>query len=216
MPKKTFFNLDESKKNKIKKATYNLFTSNSYENVNIRDIVKEADIPIGSFYRYFYDKDDLYLYYISLVEEKINMHERKYFGSNILMEKEPMDLNSFCTKEEIEFNQTWYKAPIEVMVKFYFGEYNEKVFNNILLELEHWKSCGYLKDSIQVDLAFHMYITYMFNLLTYFRKNNLNNHNENIFFKRRFCKEWFLNVILKNPEETLKVLSLSNKIESII
>lgn len=201
MPKKTFFNLDNNKKDNIKKATYRLFTSNPYENVNIRDIVKEADIPIGSFYRYFDDKDDLYLYFISLIEEKISLYENEYFGSSIIMKNKPISLNIICTKEEIQFNQTWYKAPIEVMVKFYFGEYSDKVFNNVYHELNQWKMDGHIKDHINVDFAYHMFITYMFNLLTYFRKNNMNNHNENVIFKKNFCKEWFLNVILKNPDD---------------
>jgi AcrR family transcriptional regulator len=70
MPKQTFFNLKEKKKNKIISAATDEFSSKVYEQVNLSDIIKKAGIPRGSFYQYFTDKKDLYLYILDLIKEK--------------------------------------------------------------------------------------------------------------------------------------------------
>ena len=57
MPKETFLNLTQEKKDNLFQAAYKLFINNKYEDVTIRDLVREANIPIGSFYRYFEDID---------------------------------------------------------------------------------------------------------------------------------------------------------------
>lgn len=71
MPKKTFFNLPIDKKQKIIDAAYDLFIENDYKDVNIRSIAKKAGISIGSFYQYFDDKDDLYLFLMTEIEKNI-------------------------------------------------------------------------------------------------------------------------------------------------
>ena len=53
MPKQTFFNLKEDKKEKIEKALIKEFSRNSFEKASISNIILEANIPRGSFYQYF-------------------------------------------------------------------------------------------------------------------------------------------------------------------
>jgi AcrR family transcriptional regulator len=62
MPKQTFFNLPKEKRDRIIAAAKEVFSKNSYEEASINQIVKLAQIPRGSFYQYFADKDDLYGY----------------------------------------------------------------------------------------------------------------------------------------------------------
>lgn len=64
MPKETFFNLEEGKRNKIIAAAKAEFTVNPLRKSRVSNIIKEADIPRGSFYQYFDDLDDLYYYVI--------------------------------------------------------------------------------------------------------------------------------------------------------
>lgn len=70
MPKQTFFNLKEDKRNKIIHAAIDVFAENIYEHANLSDIIKKAKIPRGSFYQYFEDKKDLYLFILDLMREK--------------------------------------------------------------------------------------------------------------------------------------------------
>ncbi|WP_303869813.1 TetR/AcrR family transcriptional regulator [Acetobacterium wieringae] len=62
MPKSTFFNLPEEKKDKIIAVAIDEFAQNHYEKVTINKIVERAEIPKGSFYQYFENKDDLYIF----------------------------------------------------------------------------------------------------------------------------------------------------------
>lgn len=64
MPKETFFNLDESKRNKIMEAAMVEFQQNPLRKSRVSNIIKGASIPRGSFYQYFEDLDDLYYYVI--------------------------------------------------------------------------------------------------------------------------------------------------------
>lgn len=64
MPKDTFYRLADEKKQRILQAAYEEFYKNTYSKASINQIVKDADIPRGSFYQYFEDKKDLFLYVI--------------------------------------------------------------------------------------------------------------------------------------------------------
>lgn len=64
MPKETFYNLNEEKREKIEKAIKNEFSRNSFEKASISNIIEEAKIPRGSFYQYFDDKEDAVKYTI--------------------------------------------------------------------------------------------------------------------------------------------------------
>lgn len=74
MPKQTFFNLKEEKKKKIEKALIKEFSNNTFEKASISNIIAEANIPRGSFYQYFEDKEDVIKYIIQkfiLAEEEL-------------------------------------------------------------------------------------------------------------------------------------------------
>lgn len=74
MPKSTFFNLNEEKKIKIEKALKTEFSRGSFEEASVSNIVTNAQIPRGSFYQYFEDKEDAVKYIIQkfiLAEEEL-------------------------------------------------------------------------------------------------------------------------------------------------
>ncbi len=77
MPKETFFNLPEEKKQRIIDAAIDQFSKSHYSNVTIDAIVKGAGIPKGSYYQYFENKDDLYIYlFTDLGDAKIDLFQR--------------------------------------------------------------------------------------------------------------------------------------------
>lgn len=65
MPKLTFYNLSEEKQQKLIGAAQEEFSAVPFYNVSIANIVKTAGIPRGSFYQYFEDKEDLYLFLLN-------------------------------------------------------------------------------------------------------------------------------------------------------
>lgn len=62
MPTQTFFNLPEEKKTRLLKAARKEFARTSFESTSINRIIQTAEISRGSFYMYFEDKEDLFLY----------------------------------------------------------------------------------------------------------------------------------------------------------
>ena len=63
VPKSTFFNLNEEKRIKIEKALKTEFSRGSFEEASVSNIVTNAQIPRGSFYQYFEDKEDAIKYF---------------------------------------------------------------------------------------------------------------------------------------------------------
>ncbi len=72
MPKDTFFNLPDEKRQRVIEAAIEEFAKGSFREARVTAIAEKAGIPVGSFYQYFEDKKDLYKYIIQLIaEEKI-------------------------------------------------------------------------------------------------------------------------------------------------
>ena len=74
MPFETFFNLNSEKRDKIEKAIESEFGKNSFEKVSISNIIEKAEIPRGSFYQYFEDKEDAIKYIVSKYIEMENKY----------------------------------------------------------------------------------------------------------------------------------------------
>jgi AcrR family transcriptional regulator len=73
MPKETFFNLPDDKRQAIIRIALEEFASGSFRSASISRIVDLAGIAKGSIYQYFENKRELYLYLISwAAETKMN------------------------------------------------------------------------------------------------------------------------------------------------
>jgi AcrR family transcriptional regulator len=73
MPKDTFFNLPEDKRALICQVAIDEFAARSFGHASINRIVAKSGIAKGSFYQYFENKNDLFLYVVRLAaEEKLN------------------------------------------------------------------------------------------------------------------------------------------------
>jgi len=69
MPRDTFFNLPEDKRNLICAVAIEEFAEYSFDQASINRIVAKSSIAKGSFYQYFEDKKDLFLYLAQLAGE---------------------------------------------------------------------------------------------------------------------------------------------------
>lgn len=118
MPKQTFFNLKEDKKEKIEKALIKEFSRNSFEKASISNIILEANIPRGSFYQYFEDKEDAIYYIID-----------KY------LEKEKNKIYQYLLRNKGDIFETAVNI-YEDMAKITERDENERLFKNILQEVK--------------------------------------------------------------------------------
>lgn len=70
MPTETFLRLPEEKRSRFLNAAWEEFTRTSFADVSINQIVRQAGIPRGSFYQYFVDKRDLFVYLMDSVHSR--------------------------------------------------------------------------------------------------------------------------------------------------
>jgi len=76
MPKQTFYDLCEEKKARIIDMALEEFSSKTFSQASLNRIIKSAGIPKGSFYQYFENKEDLYLYLIEMAsDESKKLHD---------------------------------------------------------------------------------------------------------------------------------------------
>ena len=84
MPTKTFFNLTKKKSQKIIEASKSEFSKYNFYDASINRIIREAEISRGSFYQYFENKEDLFIYILdsyklTIVEWLKNKSENKKY-----------------------------------------------------------------------------------------------------------------------------------------
>lgn len=100
LPTETFFNLPKGKKERIIDAALDEFSEHSYHQARVSKIVKKAEIPKGSFYQYFKNKKEIFLYIIDIMGEK----KLKYLEDIIAKQPE---------MEFFEFLGTLYKRGLK-------------------------------------------------------------------------------------------------------
>jgi AcrR family transcriptional regulator len=66
MPKQTFLNLPEEKRQAFIEIALDEFADNDYHSASVSKIVEKAGIAKGSLYQYFEDKQDLFLYLLEI------------------------------------------------------------------------------------------------------------------------------------------------------
>lgn len=70
IPKQTFFNLPDEKRQRIVDLAMDEFAVQPYSKASLSNVVARAGIAKGSMYQYFEDKRDLFTYLINLAAEK--------------------------------------------------------------------------------------------------------------------------------------------------
>ncbi len=69
MPKKVFYLLSTEKQNQLIEASYKVFGENTYFGTSINQLTEALNITRTAFYYYFYNKEDLYDYLVSLQKD---------------------------------------------------------------------------------------------------------------------------------------------------
>lgn len=71
MPTSAFFNLTDDKKTKLIEAAKKEFANNLFEDASINQIIKDINMPRGSFYLYFENKEDIYNYIFTFYKNNL-------------------------------------------------------------------------------------------------------------------------------------------------
>jgi len=188
LPKDTFLNLPEEKRNRIIDAAISEFEYNSYENSSINKIVKESGISKGSLYQYFDNKKGLYKYIINLI-----VAEKMKYITEVMENPGQHDFFTLIHdmyKSGLEFakNNPRYvnignvllfdpTSPLyQEIVKDNIGKSNEIFEKLILLAIDK----GEIRKNINVKLLSHMISDMNSSIVDYYRNNISKDWDEGI------------------------------------
>ena len=146
MPKSTFYNLNEEKREKIKRALKKEFTKHTFEKASISNIIEEANIPRGSFYQYFEDKEDALKY---IIEDFLN--DEKEEIKKLLIQNEgdifltTLDLYSYFVDKSYHENVNIYKnIKLKKITDLKDMDKNNCYINTSLLAIENNEDIEYM------------------------------------------------------------------------
>jgi AcrR family transcriptional regulator len=174
MPKQTFFNLPEEKRETIVKAAIDEFASYGLENASTNRIVKNSGIAKGSFYQYFEDKQDLFMYLLSVIErEKIEFFNGKPPPSKNM---DTFQYFRWMVKTGMEFSTSHPRLTQAISrVMFgeglYFGKHfsyiRERTIQGLRVMIEQAVERGEVDPSVDIELAVMIMETWSNAISTY-------------------------------------------------
>ena len=174
MPKQTFLNLPEEKRKVIIHAAVDEFAEYGLETASTNRIVANSSISKGSFYQYFEDKQDVFMYLLTLLEqEKMGFFKDKRPPS---MNMDTFDYFRWMIKTGMEFNSAhprMTQAISRVLLgdgMYYgknFAEYRQKTTQALKAMIEQAIERGEVDPSVDVDLAVMVMETWSNAISTY-------------------------------------------------
>jgi AcrR family transcriptional regulator len=162
VPKDTFNNLSVDKKRKIFDAAVKEFSTKRFSEASINQIVKTAEIPRGSFYQYFNDKEDIYLYMF----DRISMEKREVARHSEGLDRDADFFNLCIDSTKATFE--WAQHNPEYMRISMYMEIDDSEFitrlraslsESLVRLIERDKSRGLIKPEIDSNLVADMVYT---------------------------------------------------------
>lgn len=180
MPKQTFFNLSEEKRKTIINAAVDEFAEYGLENASTNRIVKNSGIAKGSFYQYFEDKEDVFMYLLTVLErEKVEFFKGKRPpGTNM----DTFQYFRWMIKTGMEFNSAYPRlnqAVVRVLLGdgLYYGKnfasLRERTIQGLRVMIEQAIEAGEMDPSVDVDLAVMIMETWSNAISTYILSEGL-------------------------------------------
>ena len=123
MAKQTFLNLPEEKRIKIFNSLKKEFSRVALKDALVSNIVKDAEIPRGSFYQYFEDIDDAYYFVIGEYSKEI----KKYLLEDLVK----------CKGDIILAYNHLYRYILDMIEDENNKQYFEKIFLNMSYDVQN-------------------------------------------------------------------------------
>lgn len=203
MPKETFFNLPYDKRNLIILAAIEEFSKSNYKTSSINQICKKANIAKGSFYQYFTNKLDLYVYIMTLaIKEKIK------FFSSIASEFNDLTLLEqirLLFIKGIEFSKKYpqyaalgeqFSKEDDISVKSVVIKEGEKLSESLFMQMiENAKIKGELDNSVD-SLALSLLLQSLYSAANKYMQDKFGNtsYEDNVIEVNKFIDS-LLNII---------------------
>lgn len=166
MPKQTFYKLPEDKRQTLIHAAEKEFSRVPLFEASVSNIVKSAEIPRGSFYQYFEDKDDAFFYLLNDQAKKrraIFVHLLKKYDGDIfdaMCEVFRVTLQEATKEENLNFlRNAFLNMTHKIEITF------TKIFSDSEDDDQH-KEINRLIDKEQLNIAGDEELFYVMQILT--------------------------------------------------
>lgn len=176
MPKDTFYNLSEEKKQKIYAAAVKEFSTQRFSEASINQIVKTAEIPRGSFYQYFEGKEDVYLYMF----EQMGKEKRGAYNFNEIFN--PEDDFTESSVKSIRATFEWGKqhpeyAQVAILMEIDNSEFIKRlrlsITDKFVIMLERDKGRGLIRQDVDLALVGDMLFTLIWKQFSLFGSDEM-------------------------------------------
>ena len=172
MPKSTFMRLSREKQMEIIDKAQNALLANAYD-TPIAQLLQHMDMPIGTFYRYFENKEDLFLHMLSALRDETSEKDGADQEDTVLNPRFGDATLTHFTERHQRRNELFHMAPPEVLHKYFFGENRDRLMNRYRQQLGRLKYQGVLREDIDTELLAYMYATTLYNFEMYCREYGL-------------------------------------------
>jgi AcrR family transcriptional regulator len=180
MPKQTFINLPDEKRKTIVSAAIEEFAEYGLENASTNRIVANSGISKGSFYQYFEDKQDVFMYLLTVLEqEKIEYFTGKHPSSTNM---DTFGYFRWMIKTGMEFNSS-HPLLTQAISRVMFGEgmyygntfadVRERTAQGLRTMIEQAVTNGEVDPSVDVELAVMIMETWSNTISTYILNEGL-------------------------------------------
>jgi AcrR family transcriptional regulator len=174
MPKQTFLNLPKEKRQTIINAAIEEFAEYGLENASTNRIVASSGISKGSFYQYFEDKQDVFMYLLTVLErEKMEYFNGRHPPSTNM---DTFQYFRWMIKTGMEFN-TSHPLLTQAISRVMFGEgmyygntfadVRERTSKGLRAMIQQAVERGEVDPSVDVDLAVMIMETWSNAISTY-------------------------------------------------
>jgi AcrR family transcriptional regulator len=174
MPKQTFLNLPEEKRQNIVNAAIDEFAQHGFENASTNRIVEKSGIAKGSFYQYFENKQDVFMYLVAVLErEKMEFFHGKHPPSTNM---DTFEYFRWMIKTGMDFNSsnprlTQAIGRVLLGEGLYYGknfsEIRERAIKGLRAMIQQAIENGEIDPSVEVDLAVMIMETWSNAISTY-------------------------------------------------
>ena len=181
MPKDTFYNLSDEKKQRIFDAAVQEFSTRRFSEASINKIVKAAGIPWGSFYQYFNNKEDLYQYMFERIGEEKKEIVRD--SKTIYLEADFFAIciqSTIATFEWVRHNPEYMRISIlmEIDDSEFISSLRKSIIQILGRYIERDKQRGLIKPEIDSNLVADMVYTLIW------KQASMLMSDEEMFFKK--------------------------------
>ncbi len=180
MPKQTFLNIPEGKRRNIIGAAIDEFAEYGLENASTNRIVANSGISKGSFYQYFEDKQDVFMYLLTVLERE----KLEYFKGRhpLTTNMDTFQYYRWMVKVGMEFNST-YPRMVQAIGRVLLGEglyygknfagFRQKTTHALERMIKQAIAHGEVDPSVDVNLAVMIMETWSNAISTYFLNEGL-------------------------------------------